>query len=445
MAWRALVACALGLLAPVHGTVVVYTQDIPHTIVDEFSDQPAAFGAKLPDDGLRGLLVRAEPADGCAPLARPPPADNFTDKWIVLIARYNCTFDVKIRNAQAAGYDCAIVHNVNSSELDTMTTKHPAGIEIPSVFVSDIAGLALGESYLYNYGYYIMVNGAPFDINTQLLLPFAIVVAICLFIMIGLMIAKCVRDRQHARRRRLPARALRKIPTCKFSKGDPYDTCAICLDDYVEGERLRVLPCAHAYHAKCIDPWLTQSRRVCPVCKRRVFAAGERRAPLSDSDSDDSREPLLTNTTEPTQGGTFESQRENPFVRAARFVTRSRRSQPQTEGQPDEENNTVRTDVENGQNEDTEPLIQPSAPADGQSTWYLSRSRRTRRARAAAAAAAEPPAEPAAAPAPPAPAPAPTPLLHAGEHSINTDTQCRGEIGVAALPAPQNPPSHVHL
>ncbi len=26
-----------------------------------------------------------------------------------------------------------------------------------------------------------------------------------------------------------------------------------------------------AYHMKCIDPWLVNSRRQCPVCKRYVF------------------------------------------------------------------------------------------------------------------------------------------------------------------------------
>lgn len=99
----------------------------------------------------------------------------------------------------------------------TMTTLNPLGIDIPSVFVSDVAGKALAENYLYTKGYvfqnflihlptflemkhftyysitfvfsfYIMVNEAPFDINTQLLLPFAIVVAVCLIIIMGLLV-----------------------------------------------------------------------------------------------------------------------------------------------------------------------------------------------------------------------------------------------------------------
>ena len=61
-----------------------------------------------------------------------------------------------------------------------------------------------------------------------------------------------------------------------------------------------------AYHSKCIDPWLTRNRRVCPVCKRKVFAQDER---VSDSDSDsdaDDTTPLVRPGSQGTQGGTFD-------------------------------------------------------------------------------------------------------------------------------------------
>ncbi|CAN0510659.1 unnamed protein product, partial [Laminaria digitata] len=34
--------------------------------------------------------------------------------------------------------------------------------------------------------------------------------------------------------------------------------------------QLRSLPCQHAFHAGCINPWLTERQRTCPMCKDPV-------------------------------------------------------------------------------------------------------------------------------------------------------------------------------
>ncbi|XP_051924892.1 LOW QUALITY PROTEIN: E3 ubiquitin-protein ligase znrf3 [Hippocampus zosterae] len=46
--------------------------------------------------------------------------------------------------------------------------------------------------------------------------------------------------------------------------------CAICLEKYIDGEELRVIPCAHRFHKKCVDPWLLQ-HHTCPHCRHNII------------------------------------------------------------------------------------------------------------------------------------------------------------------------------
>lgn len=56
----------------------------------------------------------------------------------------------------------------------------------------------------------------------------------------------------------------------RLDVGDDVAQCYICLDEYEEGDKIRILPCRHEYHVACIDKWLKEIHGVCPLCRGDV-------------------------------------------------------------------------------------------------------------------------------------------------------------------------------
>ncbi|VTJ65903.1 Hypothetical predicted protein [Marmota monax] len=60
--------------------------------------------------------------------------------------------------------------------------------------------------------------------------------------------------------------------------------CAICLEEFSEGQELRVISCLHEFHRSCVDPWLHQ-HRTCPLCMFNIVEGDSFSQPLGPSRS----------------------------------------------------------------------------------------------------------------------------------------------------------------
>ncbi|KAK4820476.1 LOW QUALITY PROTEIN: hypothetical protein QYF61_027937 [Mycteria americana] len=211
-------------LLPVEADILAYNLE---NGTQTFDDLPARFGYRLPAEGLKGFLINSKPENACEPIAPPPLKDNSSSAFIVLIRRLECNFDIKVLNAQRAGYKAAIVHNVDSDDLISMGSNDIEvlkKIDIPSVFIGETSANSLKEEFTYEKGGHVVLI-PEFSLPLEYyLIPFLIIVGICLILIVIFMITKFVQDRHRARRNRLRKDQLKKLPVHKFKKGNRADT-----------------------------------------------------------------------------------------------------------------------------------------------------------------------------------------------------------------------------
>lgn len=87
---------------------------------------------------------------------------------------------------------------------------------------------------------------------------------------------------------------LHQIPVVVYGAsgiGTPATDCPICLGEFVDGEKVRVLPkCHHGFHVRCIDIWLA-SHSSCPTCRQSLLEP----PPASDAAASDGELRHLAN------------------------------------------------------------------------------------------------------------------------------------------------------
>ncbi|KAH8085420.1 hypothetical protein BXZ70DRAFT_900156 [Cristinia sonorae] len=272
----------------------------------------------------------ADPALGCPDLCvgGGNQPDN-AERWIALVQRGGCPFVEKARQAQRLGARAIVVggDKTNPDALLNMYSESDASdVEIAATYIKYWDYVALSNMIAASNTSHNGIRTLSLLLTTEYsawewyspILTFIIILLLPTLLTFITLLIHRVRAARAAERDRAPEEVVHRLPWRVWTgtgwekhaaiapdSADPehpssdhdlergeasavespvvvpvhedepewidkQDECAICLEPFSKGDRVRELPCGHVFHMDEVDEWLIQRKKLCPVCKADV-------------------------------------------------------------------------------------------------------------------------------------------------------------------------------
>ena len=165
-----------------------------------------------------------------------------------------------------------IIYEINGDEIEYYDPNDPEIIPVPSP-EPHYTPHPFPHNDPHNSNY--PNSTSPFMINGVFGLN--IVLGISIITVFGVYISRCIDlQRENTRiirenrrsRQRINVNNLNTLLLCNEL---PDESCSICLEDFKTGDNIKKLNCTHIFHKECLEPWLNDNNRNCPMCRTDIL------------------------------------------------------------------------------------------------------------------------------------------------------------------------------
>ncbi|TFY69466.1 hypothetical protein EVJ58_g361 [Rhodofomes roseus] len=286
---------------------------------------------------------RADPTLGCPQLCvRGPHTPDPSESWIALVQRGGCPFVEKARQAQQLGARAVVVGGDSDNPdalLNMYSERDSSDVVIAATFIrywdyvellSMISASNTTHSGMKTLSLLLSTEYSAWEWYSPIITFIVILLLPSILTFVTLLVHRYRMARQ-AQLDRAPEAVVHRLPwrvwtgtgwekhEAAFPLPDPRHApsgpeldlesgvnnptphpstshddqlpewveqqveCAICLETFAKGDRVRVLPCYHMFHMDEVDEWLIHKKKLCPVCKMDVTCPHPPASHRSDS------------------------------------------------------------------------------------------------------------------------------------------------------------------